>query len=194
MFLIAWFVLRLFGDNLECGRSCPLRTRNVGSGWRAVATCLNRAGLMQESWEAAEGGRQGPTGMLLKCCVCPDVCAGLGPPAASPLSDSGARDRQVLAFTVVWMFLCDFNKTHKKNHIFIPTPTFSQRVCLLSRFSCVQLCDPTDCSPPGSSVHGILQARILEWVAMPCSRGSSQPRDWTCVSYVSLTSRQILYP
>ena len=38
-------------------------------------------------------------------------------------------------------------------------------------------CDPLDCSPPGSSVHGILQARILEWVAMPSSRGSSSPRD-----------------
>ena len=38
-------------------------------------------------------------------------------------------------------------------------------------------CDPTDCSLPGSSVHGILQARILEWIAMPFSRGSSQPRD-----------------
>ena len=44
----------------------------------------------------------------------------------------------------------------------------------------IQLC-PTlwDCGPPGSSVHGILQARILEWVAMPSSRGSSWPRDWT---------------
>ena len=45
------------------------------------------------------------------------------------------------------------------------------------------LCDPIDCSPPGSSVHGILQARILEWVAMPSSRGSSQPRNRTQVSY-----------
>ena len=43
--------------------------------------------------------------------------------------------------------------------------------------SCPALCDPVDCSPPGSSVHGILQARILEWVALPSSRGSSQPRD-----------------
>ena len=42
-----------------------------------------------------------------------------------------------------------------------------------------------DCSLPGSSVHGILQARILEWVAMPSSRGSSQSRDRTCISYVS---------
>ena len=44
-------------------------------------------------------------------------------------------------------------------------------LCVLSRFSRVQLCDPMDCSPPGSSVHGILQAKILEWVAMPSSRG-----------------------
>ena len=43
-----------------------------------------------------------------------------------------------------------------------------------------------DYSPPGSSVHGILQSRILEWVAMPSSRGSSRPRDWTCISSVYL--------
>ena len=47
------------------------------------------------------------------------------------------------------------------------------------------LYDPTDCSLPGSSVHGILQARILQWVAMPSSRGSSQPRDWTPVSCIA---------
>ena len=44
--------------------------------------------------------------------------------------------------------------------------------------SCLTLCDPMDYSPPGSSVHGILQARILEWVARPSSRRSSQPREW----------------
>ena len=48
--------------------------------------------------------------------------------------------------------------------------------------SCVWLCDPMDCNPPGSSVRGILQARILEWVAIPFSRGSSWPRDQTWVS------------
>ena len=42
---------------------------------------------------------------------------------------------------------------------------------------CLMLCDPMECSPPGSSVHGILQARILEWVAIPFYRVSSQPRD-----------------
>ena len=62
--------------------------------------------------------------------------------------------------------------------------------------SCPTLCDPMDCSPPGSSVHGILQARMLEWAAMPSSRGSSWPRDQTHVSYVSWVSnihRQVLY-
>ena len=48
--------------------------------------------------------------------------------------------------------------------------------------SCLTLCNPIDCRPLGSSVHGILQARILEWVAMPSSRGSSQPGDQTHVS------------
>ena len=54
--------------------------------------------------------------------------------------------------------------------------------CVLSPQLCLTLCDPVDCSPPGSSVHGTLQVRILQWVAMPSSRGSSQPRDWTCIS------------
>ena len=53
----------------------------------------------------------------------------------------------------------------------------------------VQLCptlwDPMDCSPPGSSVHGLLQARTLEWFAMPSSRGSSRPRDQTQVSHIA---------
>ena len=58
------------------------------------------------------------------------------------------------------------------------------RACLVAQ-SCLTLWDPLDCSPPGSSVPGILQTRILEWVAMPSSRGSSQPRNRTCVSCVS---------
>ena len=66
-------------------------------------------------------------------------------------------------------------------------------MCVLSRFSHVQLCDAMDCSPPRFSVHGILQARILEWVAMPSSRGSSWPRDGTHGSYVSCICRQVLY-
>ena len=47
---------------------------------------------------------------------------------------------------------------------------------------CLTLWDPMDCNPPGSSVHGVLQARILEWVAMPSSRRSSRPRGWSQIS------------
>ena len=50
---------------------------------------------------------------------------------------------------------------------------------------CLTLCDHVDCSSPGPSVHGILQARILEWLAIPFSRGSSQPRDRTWVSCIA---------
>ena len=66
-------------------------------------------------------------------------------------------------------------------------------VCAKSLQLCPTLCDPMDCSPPGSSVHGVLQARILEWVAMPSSRGSSWPRDRTCISHVYCIGRQVLY-
>ena len=58
---------------------------------------------------------------------------------------------------------------------------------------CLTLCNSMDCSPPGSSVHGILQARILKWVAMPSSRGSSWPRDQTHIAYVSCIGRQVVY-
>ena len=61
--------------------------------------------------------------------------------------------------------------------------------CLVAQL-CPTLCNPMTCSPPGSSVHGISQARILEWVAISFSRGSSPPRDRTHVSYIG---RQILY-
>ena len=51
--------------------------------------------------------------------------------------------------------------------------------CVLVAQECRTLCYPVDCGPPGSSVHGILQVRILEWVAISFSRGSYRPRDWT---------------
>ena len=64
----------------------------------------------------------------------------------------------------------------------LPRPhwAFCAVLCLVAQ-SCPTPCDSIDCSPPGFSVHRILQARILEWVAMPSSRGSSQPRDQTQV-------------
>ena len=61
---------------------------------------------------------------------------------------------------------------------------------VLAAQSYLTVCNPMDCSPPGSSVHGILQARRLEWVAMPFSRVSSRPRDGTCVSCIG---KWILY-
>ena len=63
--------------------------------------------------------------------------------------------------------------------------------CIRERaYLCPTLCDPMDCSPPSSSVHGISQARILEWVAMSSSRESSRPRDRTRISCIG---RQIHY-
>ena len=66
---------------------------------------------------------------------------------------------------------------------------------MLSRFSRVplfaNLC--VDCSLPGSSVHGILQTRILEWVAMSSSRGSYRTRDRTLISYIPCIGRRVLY-
>ena len=58
---------------------------------------------------------------------------------------------------------------------------------------CPTLCDPMDCSPPGSSIHGIPQARTLEWIAISSSKGSSWPRDRTHVSCISCTGRWRLH-
>ena len=59
--------------------------------------------------------------------------------------------------------------------------------------SCPTPCDPIDCNPPDSSAHGIFQARVLDWVATPFSRGSSWPMDRTHLSCVSCIGRKILY-
>ena len=60
-----------------------------------------------------------------------------------------------------------------------------KRKVKVKSLSRVRLCDPVDCSLAGSSIHGIFQARLLEWVAMPSSRGPSRPRDQTHVSHVA---------
>ena len=71
--------------------------------------------------------------------------------------------------------------------------TRSACMCAKSLRSYLTLCNPMDCSPPGSSVHGIFQGRILEWVAMLSSRGSSRPRDQTFVSNVSCIGRRFFF-
>jgi len=82
--------------------------------------------------------------------------------------------------------------SHESQHTRLPcpspTPGVHSNSCASSWW-----CHPIDSSPPGSSVHGILQGRILEWVAISSFRGSSQPRDQNCISWVSSTGRQILY-
>ena len=105
-------------------------------------------------------------------------------PIASFRVASRPRDRtQVPRFFTVWATREVQNEWVEPDNLTL----------VLSHFSCVLLCDPTDCIPPGFSVHGISQERILEWVAMPFSRGSSQPKDQTHISYVSCTGRRVLY-
>ena len=75
-----------------------------------------------------------------------------------------------------------------------PSPDGTLCVCVcVCALGCVWLCNPMDCSPAGSSVHGISQARILERVAISYSRGSFWPKDRTHISWVSCLGRQILY-
>ena len=85
---------------------------------------------------------------------------------------------------VISCFFCAVSKTLALSfYSFIYAPV-DQCACLRDQL-CPTLCDPTDYSLPGSSVHGIFQARILEWVAISSSRGSSRPRDQTCVSWTA---------
>ena len=85
----------------------------------------------------------------------------------------------------VWSFSHQTTREVSIIHFLIASQNLeSLSVCMLSLFSCVQFCDPKDYSPPGFSVHGILQSRILEWVAMPSFRG----RTW-----VSCIGRWVLY-
>ena len=72
-------------------------------------------------------------------------------------------------------------------------PGFVLCICAKPAQSCPTLCDPVDCSPAGSSVHGILQATVLECVAISSPRGSSRPRDRSCTSCVSCAGRRILH-
>ena len=73
---------------------------------------------------------------------------------------------------------------HHRLHGYESELTLRDSACMHAKLlqSCPTHCDPMECSPPGSSVHGILQERILAYVAMSSSKGSSWPRDWTCIS------------
>jgi len=75
-------------------------------------------------------------------------------------------------------------ESSEKPNIYIRTYIITIGMCVLVTQSCPALCNLMNCNPPGSSVHEILQARILEWVAMLSSRGSSWPRNWSLVSLI----------
>ena len=79
------------------------------------------------------------------------------------------------------MYICHpLEKKHTVKSVFIPFVNESESEVAQS---CPTLCDPIDCSAPGSSVHGIFQPIVLEWIAISFSRGSSQPRAQTWVSH-----------
>ena len=90
------------------------------------------------------------------------------------------------ACITVFAWICIFSSFQ-----YIPrSGTVCESVCVHAQ-PCLTLCNPVDCSPPGSSVCEIFQVRILKWVAISFFRWSSQPRDWTHVSWVSCICRQI---
>ena len=96
--------------------------------------------------------------------------------------DCGFLFRDVLHREIKWTpFSAGMMKGYKQSQSLLTIP-----VCVrLDAHLCLTLCDPMDYSSPGSSVHGISQARILEWVAISSSRGSSQPRVQILISWVS---------
>ena len=92
---------------------------------------------------------------------------------------------------------CQFRCREARGHVLLQAVTarglrdVKRSPCLrVHAQSCPTLCDPMNCSLPGSSVRGVFQARILEWVAISSSRGSSQRRDRTCISCIG---KQVLY-
>ena len=115
-----------------------------------------------------------------------------------PNSFKNSEQCQQHTLRVIPVLLCSRSESSSKTlKVILPsskTVHFPNTLLFISAHVCAQscrtLCDPVDCSPPGSSVRGISQARTLEWVAISSSRGSSQPRDWTCIF---CTGRWVLY-
>ena len=90
---------------------------------------------------------------------------------------------------IKWLFclslFSQFPTTHYySEQVKFPKTTMCLCLCAKSLQSCLTVCDPIDCSPPDSSLHGILQARILKWVAIPFSRRSSRRRDQTYAAHL----------
>ena len=94
---------------------------------------------------------------------------------------------QTYSLTKWYLLACKHWSIVQKNHEWCSPQ--GPCMCVKSLQSCPTLCDPIDHSPPGSSVHGILQARILAWIAMLSSRGFSPPKDQTHITYISFIGR-----
>ena len=148
--------------------------------WR----CRHREQTFGHSVEEREGGMIWESHGNIYVIICHvDVCA--------VCSGTQTEDTDQLRCRTLCELMDCITLTSER--IWIP-PLGCMCACVHAKlFSQVRLCDPLDCSSSVSSVHGILQAGILEWGAVPSSRGSSKPRDRTCVSYVSCISRWVLY-
>ena len=103
-----------------------------------------------------------------------------------PLSDHALALAPCLCLPHTYCLAGQYHRADTRPQKASPTTHQLGKVKVLVTQLCLTLCSPMDCGPPVSSVHGILPARILEWVAMPSYRGSSRPRNRTCVSYVPL--------
>ena len=118
-------------------------------------------------------------GLLIRLCL-PRLCTHQARPGAM---EAKRPDRWTALLSHC---ACQLNSSQGTHYSWQHLPLFSfivvHLLCVLVAQSCLTLCHPMDCSPPGSSVHEIFQARILEWVVISFSRGSSQPRAWTQVS------------
>ena len=108
--------------------------------------------------------------------------------SSQPISDDSALDGSPLLLSALWESLhpggSAVHPSTFQPSTFQPCTRLSIFCCCLLIKSYLTLCDSMDCSLPGSSVHGIFQARILEWVAISFSRGTSRPRDRTPVSHI----------
>ena len=131
-----------------------------------------------------EGSGDFPGGLLIRIWVFPPLCKRFHKPMAVQPPKMNLFIMYTMQGTA--KVLIDI-KIHslilKTIHTFSPNKYMKSES--VSSQSCPTLCDPMDYILPGSSVHGILQARILEWVAISFSRGSSWPRDWTWVSCIA---------
>ena len=120
-------------------------------------------------------------------CPLPDILESWGKPDLGYNNFMIARwkDRKNIgSWWFSWWARTNMEAQIPLNFLHLKCNTFLSH-CVLVAQSCLTLCNPVDCSLPGSSVHGILQARILQWVAISFSRGSSRLRDQTQVSCIA---------